>query len=75
MLIIVGSRTVQSPVTRDISVVIITTKMGHAVPAKLALFIQRSVIYGVSEMVVPRNVKTNAFREHAANVAIVHQLM
>ena len=76
MLISVGSRTVQMiPVMRDISAVITTMLMGHADLVRQALFIQRSVTYGDSETEVLRSVRTSAFQEHAANVAIVHQLL
>ena len=76
MLISVGSKIVQMiPVMRDISVVFITTPMGHADLVRQALYIQRNVTYGDSETEVLRSVRTSACQEHAANVAIVHQLL
>lgn len=63
------------PVMRDISAVITTMPMGHADLVRRALFIQRSVTYGDLEMVELRSVRTSAFQEHAANVAIVHRLL
>ena len=76
MLTSAGSKTVQMiPVMRDISVVITTMPMGHADLARQVLFIQRNVTYGDSETEVLKSVRTSAFQENAANVAIVHQLL
>ena len=76
MLISVGTRTVQMiPVMRDISAAITTMPMGPADLVRQALYIQRNVTYGDSETEVPRSVRTSAFQEHAASVAIVHRLL